>query len=199
MPLRQILRLLILSAGLLASAAQASLVTNGGFETGDFTGWSQIGPVPGSGNTVAGALYGTEPHSGSQQAVIMSSLDANGLSQILNTVAGQTYTVSFWLSNPSDCLAMCWFDFSWDGVSEFTSTYEPAFGYTQFTYQLQASSSSTLLQFYFSNIAALGIYLDDVSVEPVATAGTVPEPATLALALTALLGAAAASRRRRGC
>lgn len=159
MPPRQIPRLLVLSAGLLASAAQASLVTNGGFETGDFSGWTQIGPLGPVGSYV---VSGGEQHDGSYHAMLIGSGSANGVSQMLDTVAGQTYTVSFWLSNPVDCNGGCWFDFNWDGVSAFTSADEPAFGYRQFTYQLQASSSSTLLQFYLLNSLSAYMFMDEI-------------------------------------
>src|SRR5277367_495524 len=93
------------SGAMLCSANPSNLVTNCGFETGDFTGWTL------SGNDVPlelGNLYGVEgidpldniaPHSGNFQAFI-ADLDVNSttLSQTLTTIAGDAYTVSFYLA-----------------------------------------------------------------------------------------------------
>ena len=46
----------------LAHLAKANLITNGGFETGDFTGWTQ------SRGFVEGETFGITPHSGNFQA-----------------------------------------------------------------------------------------------------------------------------------
>ena len=47
--------------------AKANLITNGGFETGDFTGWEALG---GRLAFVSGTFNGIAPHSGNYQAVL---------------------------------------------------------------------------------------------------------------------------------
>jgi len=66
----------------------------------------------------------------------------------LATTAGSLYNFSFWLSTrggpPND------FSASFNGVTVYSVTDAPAFGYTQFTLTgLLATSKSTMLQFSF--------------------------------------------------
>ena len=166
-----------------APASATQLVTNGGFETGDFTGWTLTGNTSFTGvSDVA--------HSGSNGA-FFGQVDATGsLSQTLGTVSGQNYTVSFWLANeggtPSSFVASF-------GGDVLTSLSDPAaFGYTFYTYSLTASSNSTLLSFTFQQNPAY-FHLDDVSVEDVSS---VPEPATWAMMMLGM-GAIGMTLRRR--
>ena len=112
----------VLSLALAAGPARANLVTNGGFETGDFTGWT----LTGSGGGVA--IDNTEPHSGTYDAAFAL---ANGgttatLSQSIATAAGQSYSLSFWLfdqANPygTDTMTVTFGGFTdavlWSGLS----------------------------------------------------------------------------------
>ena len=85
-----------------------SLVQNGGFETGDFTGWTLVGNTivyNWRGNStvydaVEDAASGYDVvHSGTYGAFLGDDQLAT-LSQSLTTVAGQNYLLSFWLDNP---------------------------------------------------------------------------------------------------
>ena len=78
-----------------AYPAKANLVTNGGFETGDFTGWTLGGDT---GFDAVRGPFGINPHSGSFQAVLSVST-GSFLSQMLALTVGTTYTVDFWLAN----------------------------------------------------------------------------------------------------
>ena len=76
-----------------AAAPAAELIVNGGFETGNFTGWTQSPAVSGSDFGV-----GQIPHTGTQNAYFGatgSSFDA--ISQTFTTVPGASYALSFWL------------------------------------------------------------------------------------------------------
>ncbi len=78
-------------------AAHADLVTNGGFETGDFTGWSQTNNL--GYNSVE---RGPEPQSGRFFASLGQMGGTGTLSQSLIAAVGSTIQVSFWLRNFGD-------------------------------------------------------------------------------------------------
>src|SRR5437016_2189236 len=74
--------------------AFADLV-NGGFETGDFTGWTLAGNTDNTAGVFSGH-FGVNPHSGSYQAYFRQIGSFASTSQ--NTPAG-SYDLSFWLYN----------------------------------------------------------------------------------------------------
>ena len=77
---------------LMVNSSHASLVTNGSFATGDFTGWNLGGDS--SGDYVAsGQLNGS-----AEQAALTTNGDDNGtLSQTIATTVGKTYLLSYLL------------------------------------------------------------------------------------------------------
>jgi hypothetical protein len=182
-----------------------NLVTNCGFETGNFTGWTL------SGNDTPfelGNLYGVEgvdpldgisPHSGSYQAYF-ADLDANAttLSQTFATVVGGMYTVSWYLAQDtapgtSFCgpvLCSNEFSASFGAATLVNLEAVPVQGYTEYSYTVTASSASSVLDLTLGN--DLGEFLlDDVSV--VAT----PEPAAYGLLATAIAMVGFSRRRAK--
>jgi len=142
----------------LAHPASANLITNPGFETGDFTGWSIDCPFC--------SVDSTNPHSGQYAAVLR---EQSRLLQPVNLASGQDYILSFWLAST---------DVTGGGIivinGDFVSEIFGAFDYTQFIYGAQGMGPTTL-EFFFSGT----LYLDDVSLT-----SAVPEPfSTLWLAL----------------
>ena len=150
-------------------------VVNGGFETGNFSGWTVNDP---SGFTNIGSNPAFA-HSGTFHA----NLGANGLlgslSQNLATTVGMSYNLSFWLANDSG-FPPNEFDVFWNGAPIFTSTDSAGSPYTNFTFSnLIATGSSTLLEFRYRNDDDF-FRLDDV------VSTSVPEPRpTLLLGLSA--------------
>ncbi len=109
-------------------------------------------------------------HSGIYAACFGPMGSDGGIVQVLNTVVGQTYDLSFWLYNeggtPNAVIV------SWGGTVVFNESDLSSFPYTQFNYSTVATSTTTPLELEFRQDPAY-FYLDDVSVT------AVPEPTTL--------------------
>jgi hypothetical protein len=90
---RMLLGCIVLTLCAMSShVAWADLVVNGGFETGDFTGWTQ------SGNTDFTFVDGL-PHSGSFAAWFGPTGSLGFLSQTLTTIPGETDELHYWLQH----------------------------------------------------------------------------------------------------
>ena len=173
------------------SASAAELVTNGGFETGNLSGWSLTGNTGFSGVT-------TSPVHSGQFAFFDGAVGSLGtLSQTVATIAGQSYNFSFWLQ--SDGGTPNTFTASLGGVALTAALVNSgSFSFTQFSGTIVAASNNATLSFGFRDDPGFW-ELDDVSLTN-GIAG-VPEPASWALMLTGFLGAGAAiraNRRRQG-
>ena len=157
--------MLVATAVLMVSAlpASATLVVNGGFETGSFAGWTQ------SGNTNWTAVS-TVAHTGIYAAHFGPQGTDGFISQVLATTPGQSYTISFWLRNGISGTND--FRLSWGGSEIYSFFNAPSFDYTQYSFVTQATSSSTTLTMGFRNDPNY-FYLDDVDVSPVPIPGAV--------------------------
>jgi hypothetical protein len=144
----------------LANSAQADLIVNGGFETGDFSGWTQSGDLQDT--FVQGGTSPMSPNSSGFQA-FLGPPKVGLLAQALATTPGASYTIDFRLAaqNPQ----ANFFALKWGGTTIFSLTNTPGFGYTEYTFNVTASSATTALQFQF--LDHLGnFFLDNVSVNP---------------------------------
>ncbi len=166
---------------LAASLCQANLVNNGGFETGDFTGWSQVGNTAFT-DVSAGTFDFYGPRSGNYHAHFGAIGTLGGiLEQVMSTVPGQNYKFDFWVGYgggaPSEL------NISWNG-SVVLGLIDPAgFGWNHYSFTMAATGSSTPIQFLFHSLPSY-FHLDDISVEAI----PVPEPSTyLAGGLMALV------------
>lgn len=142
----------------------ALLVVNGGFETGDFTGWTLVGdgnPF----NFVDNGSIGLPPHSGTYLALLGEQGSLSFLSQAIPTTPGSAYLISFWFacdgSTPNEFLV------NWNGQTLFDQIDVPSTGeWTNMQFTVPATANSTILEFGSRNDTSY-FGLDDVSVTPV--------------------------------
>ena len=165
--------------------ALGASVTNGSFETGDFTGWT------GTGNTTFNGVQcpgpGPTVFQGNCSAFFGPIGSDGGISQLINTgAAGNRYQLDFAFlpdgGNPSD------FSVSFGGTTLLSLLNPPASGYTVYHFGGVTTGASELLQFNFRDDPGF-LFLDAVQV-------TVPEPATIALLGAALAGLGFSRRRK---
>jgi hypothetical protein len=173
---------LALGAG--AAQAATNLVSNGSFETGDFTAWTQFGDTSFTG-VVGGCFDIGCPTDGAYEAAFGPVSGFGGITQTLTGGAGE-YRVSFDLSDDSG------YGFVADlgGTDFFTQGAVSSYGVTHFSFLVAAGADPTLT-FSFYNPPAY-YTLDNV----VVTSG-VPEPAGWALMICGMGVVGAGLRGRR--
>jgi hypothetical protein len=162
-----------------ASVLGVNIVTNGGFETGNFVGWTQ------NGNTGFTSVSTTAAHSGTYGAYFAPVGSLGFISQNLVTVPGATYALSFFLNDafpsaPANFIAT----FGGTTVFSFTGTNS---GFQMYSFNLVATSALTTLQFGFRHDRP-SWYFDDVSVQFVSGPSVPESGSTLAILSIALVG-----------
>ena len=95
------------------------------------------------------------------------------IDQVIPTVAGQGYDVTFWLGNDDDSGDND-FGASFGSVTLVPTAVQGAFGYTQFTFNNVVPGANAQLHFIFYNAPSF-FYLDDVCVTPSGGGGS-PTP-----------------------
>jgi PKD repeat protein len=159
------------------------LVQNGGFETGDFTGWTTNGDTVPWTVVDNGSLTGVPPHSGMYDALLATTVAPGFLSQPLPTTAGQSYLLSLWVYSPTVFVAPNEFMISWNENKIFDQTNMPSVGWTNLQLLVSATGVSTVLQLGFQDDTGY-LGLDDVSVQSVEVTQFTASPTNGATPLT---------------
>src|SRR3954464_1036535 len=84
-------------------AFSQNLITNGGFETGNFNGWTQIGDTSYSGVCVSNEdtpeCSGRNAFDGQWMGGFGAICSLGGVKQTVATIPGQAYDLSFWMQS----------------------------------------------------------------------------------------------------
>ena len=148
------------AVNLTQGAFNSGLVVNGGFETGDFTGWYLTNLV----TTPSTTVDQLEALDGSYGADFPQAGSLDYLSQTLTTKPNLPYVLSFWLNSP-DGLTPSEFLARWNGTTLFDQTSVPALGWTNLQFIVSSPTTSAVLLFGGQNDKS-DFGLDDVSVTP---------------------------------
>jgi hypothetical protein len=185
----------LLVLGLQLGTAQATnLVANGGFETGDFAGWTLAnGANDGFSLVVGNSGYPTlPPAAGNFEAQLGTFGTAGSISQSILTAAGTRYLVGFWLANDfRDATNL--FQVLFGGQAQsLTPALDPSLAspYTHYQFTAVASAADSILEFDFLNDPSI-FHLDNVEVVPT------PEPGTVVLFGAGLFALSIYTKRRR--
>lgn len=161
--------------GASTSIAQAAIIQNGGFETGDFTGWT-TSDLTYSG-VVDSRIYSSpdlNSHSGNYYASLGPIGSIGFLSQNIFTTVGQTYELNLFLKNQSQNAFPNQFQIFINGDNIFNEININPLDYTKYSFNFIARAASTEVKFGVRNDPG-HLFLDDVNVIPIA----VPEPLSL--------------------
>jgi hypothetical protein len=138
-----------------------NLIVNGGFETGDFTGWTIH-----NGDTSFDGVSTARPHSGRFAADLGPVSGPGHLGQMFATTAGTMYHLEYWLAGDGGTPNSWQATINGTVLAGSVITNENASRpYTDFNFDFTATGATTTLQFDYLQVPAFW-HLDDVSVSP---------------------------------
>jgi hypothetical protein len=175
---------------LVNGVVSVGIVQNGGFETGDFSDWTLVGS-PNTGTTVYNEVVGVNSladgsgpnfiHSGNYGA-FLGDTNLAFLSQVIQTVPGRSYVLSFWLVNPESGAGQ---EFLVDWNTNNATTNQIYFinnpgilSWENLTFVVQATDTNATLQFGAENPPD-GFGLDDISLVAILPPAITLQPTNL--------------------
>jgi Right handed beta helix region/Carbohydrate binding domain len=130
-------------------AVTPNLVVNGGFESGDLSGWTLSGNTGGHQIYIAPTDFPGDVHTGGYSAGLGSMNRTDGiLTQDIATTAGQHYTLSFWIeSDNGGSTPINHFAAKWNGQTLMAVTDAPNSGYQLHTFDVVGINGNSVLEF----------------------------------------------------
>jgi VCBS repeat-containing protein len=164
------------TAGSMTEDRGPSTVVNGGFETGDLTGWTA------SSSLVHAAFVGNGGEFGNYAAELSPTFTTQTLSQAIATAPGQHYTLSFFIAGDSEAGSNS-ISVEWDGITVLALADVFSGGYVHYSFDVigDASLSTTSLQFSYAD-DGIGMHVDEVKVEAASGPPTESSDGTIAFA-----------------
>jgi VCBS repeat-containing protein len=163
----------------LTEDAGPTIMTNGGFESGDLTGWITAG----SGSHVSVQFLGFGGEFGDYSALLSATSGGSDfLSQVIATTPGQHYTLGFSLSGDPDSSSNS-ISVNWDGMTILALSDGQSGGFTHYSFDVvgDASASSTVLEFTY-NDDGTGLHLDNVTLNAATAVGSETADGTISFA-----------------
>lgn len=203
----------VVSAFILSSsAASAAIITNGGFETGNFSGWTVNTGAPTpypqvviaynqSGGYPTGAFgepIPTAPGGGTYGAYFVSDTSTQSISQAVSLAVGTSYTVSFDIYAPINGTQNT-FDALLQSLTDNNPSpvfHAKSLGAGWFHYSGGFVAGAGPYEFSL-NYTPGGRTAADFVVDNIAIAANVPEPATWAMMIMGFMGIGFVAYRRR--
>jgi hypothetical protein len=177
----------LLFALFIPAAHASSILVNGGFETGDFTGWTQSGWFIDTLNPNSG-VYDAGTGCAGASCTSVGDPNAAYLYQEVATIPGTTYSLSFFydsgqLPTLGSELLVLWGNPNSPSLSTVVdfANVSTSGAYAEYTGTVTATSATSQVEFLGRQDLDF-YYVDDVSLTG-GTTSSVPEPGSLALML----------------
>jgi VCBS repeat-containing protein len=155
--------------------AGPTVVVNGGFESGDLTGWSAT-------THVQVQFFGLGGQYGNYSALLSANTSSDSLAQNIATTPGQHYTLGFDVTGDADSSSNS-LAVSWDGTTILAVNDGQSGAFTHYSFDVvgDATLSSTQLQFTYTDDGT-GLRVDNVSLNPTTAVGTENANGTISFA-----------------